>query len=43
MVELNDIYQIALIVIAGRLAWDLYGQGKAFIIFYLNKSVNDYE
>lgn len=32
MIELNDIYELALVVLAGRLSWDLYALAKEIAI-----------
>lgn len=41
MVELNDIYEVALMVAAGRLSWDLYTQARDFIIFYIKRKIDE--
>lgn len=32
MIELNDIYELALVILAGRLSWDVYGLVKDILI-----------
>lgn len=32
MIELNDIYEFALVILAGRLSWDLYALTKEILI-----------